>query len=120
PVLATHCIPISHPPPSHNDPPPPALYPLSLHDALPICIERCPRPSSWPDALEDGPRAQETVTVYEEPFSGRVRVYVPVPAGVQRSEEHTTELQSPYDLVCRLLLEKKKNKGDVAGGAVGK
>src|SRR5258708_29383637 len=32
----------------------------------------------------------------------------PVPAG-QRSEEHTSELQSPDHLVCRLLLEKKKN-----------
>src|SRR5437867_6563459 len=31
------------------------------------------------------------------------------PAGSGRSEEHTSELQSPYDLVCRLLLEKKKN-----------
>src|SRR5437867_5697898 len=30
--------------------------------------------------------------------------------GVDRSEEHTSELQSPYDLVCRLLLEKKKEK----------
>src|SRR5438094_5932352 len=29
---------------------------------------------------------------------------------VIRSEEHTSELQSPYDLVCRLLLEKKKEK----------
>src|SRR5437867_4611618 len=29
---------------------------------------------------------------------------------VPRSEEHTSELQSPYDLVCRLLLEKKKKK----------
>src|SRR5207248_11357197 len=29
-------------------------------------------------------------------------------ANCQRSEEHTSELQSPYDLVCRLLLEKKK------------
>src|SRR5437867_5499966 len=28
-----------------------------------------------------------------------------------RSEEHTSELQSPYDLVCRLLLEKKKTQG---------
>src|SRR5207248_7611391 len=28
---------------------------------------------------------------------------------IDRSEEHTSELQSPYDLVCRLLLEKKKN-----------
>src|SRR5437773_4874154 len=31
-------------------------------------------------------------------------------AGVVRSEEHTSELQSHHDLVCRLLLEKKKNK----------
>src|SRR5207248_10442261 len=30
----------------------------------------------------------------------------------ERSEEHTSELQSPYDLVCRLLLEKKKKKID--------
>src|SRR5207248_8373926 len=30
--------------------------------------------------------------------------------GLCRSEEHTSELQSPYDLVCRLLLEKKKKK----------
>src|SRR5437867_6248769 len=29
---------------------------------------------------------------------------------VERSEEHTSELQSPYDLVCRLLLEKKKRR----------
>src|SRR5437867_10764880 len=39
----------------------------------------------------------------------------PVGAGPEdseqlRSEEHTSELQSPYDLVCRLLLEKKKKK----------
>src|SRR5437867_6390880 len=32
------------------------------------------------------------------------------PDGPRRSEEHTSELQSPYDLVCRLLLEKKKHK----------
>src|SRR5437867_7041423 len=32
------------------------------------------------------------------------------PAASRRSEEHTSELQSPYDLVCRLLLEKKKTK----------
>src|SRR5437867_10538120 len=31
-----------------------------------------------------------------------------VPPNFSRSEEHTSELQSPYDLVCRLLLEKKK------------
>src|SRR5437867_8422348 len=32
------------------------------------------------------------------------------PTRPRRSEEHTSELQSPYDLVCRLLLEKKKKK----------
>src|SRR5436190_10102139 len=32
------------------------------------------------------------------------------PSGAERSEEHTSELQSHSDLVCRLLLEKKKNK----------
>src|SRR5437867_7168945 len=31
-------------------------------------------------------------------------------SGAERSEEHTSELQSPYDLVCRLLLEKKKKE----------
>src|SRR5437867_6496664 len=34
-----------------------------------------------------------------------------------RSEEHTSELQSPYDLVCRLLLEKKKIKPPAGGAA---
>src|SRR5438094_7183004 len=33
-----------------------------------------------------------------------------IKALLTRSEEHTSELQSPYDLVCRLLLEKKKRK----------
>src|SRR5688500_19938542 len=33
-------------------------------------------------------------------------------AGIDRSEEHTSELQSPCNLVCRLLLEKKKNTHD--------
>src|SRR6266705_4853054 len=32
------------------------------------------------------------------------------PGSPPRSEEHTSELQSPYDIVCRLLLEKKKTK----------
>src|SRR5207248_6799019 len=33
---------------------------------------------------------------------------------IARSEEHTSELQSPYDLVCRLLLEKKKNWSNIS------
>src|SRR3989454_9383003 len=35
--------------------------------------------------------------------------YIAKPGPVMRSEEHTSELQSPCNLVCRLLLEKKKN-----------
>src|SRR5207248_5419305 len=38
----------------------------------------------------------------------RRTVFLDLPADERRSEEHTSELQSPYDLVCRLLLEKKK------------
>src|SRR2546426_8791698 len=38
-----------------------------------------------------------------------IRGVVDLPAFVGRSEEHTSELQSPCNLVCRLLLEKKKN-----------
>src|SRR5574340_1759625 len=59
------------------------IYTLSLHDALPISLKKvCFRGGSCG----------------ELPLSSR------------RSEEHTSELQSPKDLVCRLLLEKKKKK----------
>src|ERR1019366_5778385 len=58
------------------------IYTLSLHDALPICISK-PR---WKSAL------LVTVCTRTNP----------------RSEEHTSELQSLTNLVCRLLLEKKK------------
>src|SRR5256885_9762816 len=60
---------------------------------------------------------------HERPVAGRGRRGVRAPAGVpveagggqapraeRRSEEHTSELQSPCNLVCRLLLEKKKRK----------
>src|SRR3712207_8415371 len=72
------------------------IYTLSLHDALPISA---PAPRSAPRARGQGP------------WSGR-RIAVPVrhaAAGGGRSEEHTSELQSRQYLVCRLLLEKKKN-----------
>src|SRR3982751_7131060 len=60
------------------------IYTLSLHDALPIsCL-------GWPIEC----------TLTGTPFSSRCT----------RSEEHTSELQSRSDLVCRLLLEKKKTK----------
>src|SRR5256885_10116229 len=40
--------------------------------------------------------------------------WISTTVGVFRSEEHTSELQSPCNLVCRLLLEKKKNKTEHA------
>src|SRR5471030_3534594 len=58
------------------------IYTLSLHDALPILRRR----PSW----------KRTCSVSWRP--------------IERSEEHTSELQSLRHLVCRLLLEKKKNK----------
>src|ERR1019366_10762635 len=62
------------------------IYTLSLHDALPISL--------------DGLCRGDTC---------RFVLYV---AGICRSEEHTSELQSLTNLVCRLLLEKKKHQKD--------
>src|SRR5437762_8846664 len=45
-----------------------------------------------------------------EPLGLRARLLASAQPGVERSEEHTSELQSPMYLVCRLLLEKKKKK----------
>src|SRR5438477_8064320 len=70
------------------------IYTLSLHDALPIYLLRQAGP-----ALDAG-----TAGAVPEPrrsaVSGTFRV-------AARSEEHTSELQSHVNLVCRLLLEKK-------------
>src|SRR5437879_7573513 len=85
---------------------------LSLHDALPICpsIEALAGPGIELLGAVDNPtlrdlyrRCAAVVFPGEEDFG-----IVPVEA--QRSEEHTSELQSPMYLVCRLLLEKKKNR----------
>src|SRR5438132_10199897 len=59
--------------------------------------------------------ADGTFDVVIIPYTGNYRCFTfvkgPVGGGaVGRSEEHTSELQSHSDLVCRLLLEKKKNK----------
>src|SRR5438552_18275974 len=81
-----------------NDTAPTTIYTLSLHDALPILRLG----SAWlpPEDVKD--------------FTNGL---LNIPGGVEvghihalgmRSEEHTSELQSPDHLVCRLLLEKKK------------
>src|SRR2546428_7284547 len=77
------------------------IYTLSLHDALPIYVlvdhqdrlaGRLQRGEASPDLLAHQRR---------EPLGRLVE---------DRSEEHTSELQSRSDLVCRLLLEKKKSE----------
>src|SRR6266496_6849142 len=69
-----------------NDPATTEIYTLSLHDALPI---------SSRTRISCCPPAQPSIA--------------PAP----RSEEHTSELQSRRDLVCRLLLEKKKKPNNL-------
>src|SRR5207248_10589325 len=56
----------------------------------------------------DDPAARDAHQLIGGQPEDRVRMTTRGPDRVPRSEEHTSELQSPYDLVCRLLLEKKK------------
>src|SRR5258706_16140598 len=78
------------------------IYTLSLHDALPISASktRC-LVSSLMLALSTLFKTKDTV-VCDTPASSATRRLV------TRSEEHTSELQSLTNIVCRLLLEKKK------------
>src|SRR5207248_7841478 len=85
-------------------PPATEIYTLSLHDALPIFRVLQPRAR----ARGDRPRRRRVVP--------HRRIRRRDESGSTRSEEHTSELQSPYDLVCRLLLEKKKHKLDIQRG----
>src|SRR2546426_10031594 len=80
------------------------IYTLSLHDALPICKGYVAVNGSDRVDVVD-PRSQSITKSIQFPqFSG------PGYLAADRSEEHTSELQSPCNLVCRLLLEKKKKK----------
>src|SRR5438477_1423732 len=72
------------------------IYTLSLHDALPISAS----------ARDPTTRRASACT---PPFQTRARIDLDLP----RSEEHTSELQSHVNLVCRLLLEKKKIKSSI-------
>src|SRR5688572_32093196 len=82
------------------------IYTLSLHDALPIYRDRDRRVRRR--LLVDPDRAQ---LHRHHPHDARARADLVPAAAVRvgaRSEEHTSELQSQSNLVCRLLLEKKK------------
>src|SRR2546422_2880791 len=75
------------------------IYTLSLHDALPIC-------AASPALAQTVTLKLATIVGNDNPFTTSAIKF----KEVARSEEHTSELQSRLHLVCRLLLEKKKNK----------
>src|SRR5690242_21250458 len=80
------------------------IYTLSLHDALPI---------SYLAAIDDGALADRLDGAIGGAQADRRRRGTrrrAVDVQIDRSEEHTSELQSHVNLVCRLLLEKKKKK----------
>src|SRR3989454_7756926 len=92
-----------------NDTATPEIYTLSLHDALPIYALAARelhlgRPVEVAAELREG-RQLTILSEVEPQLAGH------------RSEEHTSELQSPCNLVCRLLLE-KKNSGLCPGHTV--
>src|SRR5436309_12683423 len=76
------------------------IYTLSLHDALPISAYR----RSFAAHRRSFAAHRRSFAAYRRSFAAHRRSFA-------RSEEHTSELQSRENLVCRLLLEKKKTKG---------
>src|SRR5207249_8324109 len=101
-------------------PPPPSIYTLSLHDALPILLyrsavrlaevlRRSAQGASLQRRLLPDPRRAKTCQHRSDgPERARIlsRREISLCRRLGRSEEHTSELQSRFDLVCRLLLEK--------------
>src|SRR5437764_5273042 len=81
--------------------PPTEIYTLSLHDALPISKKPCPEPIRS--------RCVTSITTSSQLRTGEELRRCRDGRDATRSEEHTSELQSPMYLVCRLLLEKKKH-----------
>src|SRR5699024_12601467 len=72
---------------------------LSLHDALPISKKEIMAAS-----------AATSFSFFAIPIATPTANMIGRLSKIMRSEEHTSELQSRFDLVCRLLLEKKKKK----------
>src|SRR5256885_12252810 len=99
-----------------NDTAPTEIYTLPLHDALPIYLNFMWVEDSRLDRLHDQHPLQHSTVNEGNPEKRLVSVFARLAeileAGMfshlfDRSEEHTSELQSPCNLVCRLLLEKK-------------
>src|SRR5207248_11564138 len=104
----------------YKEPPTIDIYPLSLHDALPILNDSCENRNA--DEAANEQQLMRRIAA-AHPFDERIAAGRDADRGEGakdrkalvvvmharhhewRSEEHTSELQSPYDLVCRLLLE---------------
>src|SRR5438552_12914115 len=93
------------------------IYTLSLHDALPISKDAGNLPGKRPPGSDlSSTGAEQRVLAQSSDrdetllHAGIYKKLDPVAALNKRSEEHTSELQSPDHLVCRLLLEKKKHQ----------
>src|SRR5690606_41137786 len=104
---------------STNVPPPTPFSPPSLHDALPISLAPLPNTSPFRVSLNNIPilmaswlsltrRAAACVPMVKDTKRCVVHSTATPVTRTSRSEEHTSELQSRENLVCRLLLEKKK------------
>src|SRR5438876_4268662 len=102
---------------SSTAPSPPSLYTLSLHDALPIYCDLATNTRRPSDKVQPKHKSERSNARKHKKdnstLSARTRLTFKLakPATIPakaRSEEHTSELQSPVHLVCRLLLEKKK------------
>src|SRR5699024_11847783 len=101
-------------------PPRPPLSPLSLHDALPISLLDL---TSLDGVLVEGTKTglpNPNLEVRSRRVLSTFRsldtwFWVAKSRGALRSEEHTSELQSRFDLVCRLLLEKKNRYNTIWG-----
>src|SRR5690606_41291638 len=106
-------VPIAVAIPLYPDTPPPQRYTLSLHDALPIFfLETHEQISFFQTQLLDqctgsGLLITWTATMGKDEIIALLRQFMDGAHHGQRSEEHTSELQSRENLVCRLLLEKK-------------
>src|SRR5207244_7716042 len=97
----------------------PYIYTLSLHDALPICcggfmvtiVEVVRQAGVSPSTVSYVLSRKRFIS---EDMRCKAKMAIETlgyhPHAGARSEEHTSELQSPDHLVCRLLLEKKKYK----------
>src|SRR5207249_9289489 len=102
-----------------NEPATTVPYTLSLHDALPISTGASTL-EEFVKAFQTRPRVMWVMVPAGDPTTQTISKLVDlgekgdiiIDGGNTnwRSEEHTSELQSRFDLVCRLLLEKKKKK----------